>query len=72
MKHNMTHEEREDLYHWYNEAKDGKISDISVTCRNSELLTLNRPKKHLKTLSMGSKLDSLEEQHSGAGIKFIP
>ena len=21
--HNMTHEERQDLYHWYNEAKDG-------------------------------------------------
>ena len=24
MQHNMTHEEREDLYHWYNEAKEGK------------------------------------------------
>ena len=24
--HNMTHEEREDLYHWYTEAKDGKAS----------------------------------------------
>ena len=35
MKHNMTHEEREDLYHWYNEAKDGKISTIFVTCQNS-------------------------------------
>ncbi|XP_065070683.1 uncharacterized protein LOC135695499 [Rhopilema esculentum] len=23
MKHNMTHEEQEDLYHWYNKAKDG-------------------------------------------------
>ena len=25
MKHNMTHEERTDLYHWYNEARDGKL-----------------------------------------------
>ena len=24
MKHNMTNEEREDLYHWYKEANEGE------------------------------------------------
>lgn len=62
MKHNMTHEERTDLYHWYNEAKDGKLFNCIIPllvkllnfileAKNEMFQTLERDKGDFATIA---------------------